>query len=188
MCSRNTERVRTYLSSVAGALFVKQCDGRRTYTGSWQVCLSDQWGLSFAWETSGSLPFAGATSGFFPFVWVTIGSLPSVQNYRPYIVFQIPHENMNTPLRPRIFCLWLVIESYILPFFSVICWSYMRTKISVTLSIGNKLCSRHHILYFSFLWKPLCWCYLATALNLLSSSSPAKLVYYINWIVGNRTV
>ena len=54
-------------------------------------------------------------------------------------------------------------------FFSVICWSYLRTDISVTLSIGNKLYSRHHILYFSFLWKPLCWFNIATALNLLSS-------------------
>ena len=62
--------------------------------------------------------------------------------------------------------------------FSVICWSYLWTEISLTLSIGNKLYFRHHILYFSFLWKPLCWYYLATALNQLSSSSPAKLVYY----------
>ena len=45
-------------------------------------------------------------------------------------------------------------------------------------SIDNKLYSGYHILYFPFLWKSLCWCYLATALNLLSSSSPAKLVYY----------
>ena len=63
------------------------------------------------------------------------------------------------------FCLWLVIRTYILPgFFSVIYWPYLRTEIAVTLSIGNKLYSRHHILYFSFLWKPLCWCYLVTAL------------------------
>ena len=56
-------------------------------------------------------------------------------------------------------------------FFPVICWFYLRTEISVTLSIGNKLYSPHHILYFSFLLKPLYWCYLATALNLLSSST-----------------
>ena len=53
-------------------------------------------------------------------------------------------------------------------FFPVICWSYQWTEISVTLSIGNQLYSRHILLYYSFLWKSLCWCYLATALNLLS--------------------
>ena len=41
------------------------------------------------------------------FAWVTRWSLPSVQNYRPYIVFQVP----------RIFCLWLVIGTYIQPIF-----------------------------------------------------------------------
>ena len=37
-------------------------------------------------------------------------------------------------------------------FFLVICWSYLQTEISVTLSIGNKLHSHHHLLFFSFLW------------------------------------
>ena len=64
---------------------------------------------------------------------------------------------------------WLSELTYF-RFFTVICWSYLRTEISVTLSIGNKLYSRYHILYFSFLRKRLYWCYLATALNLLSSS------------------
>ena len=88
------------------------------------------------------------------------------------------------------FCLWLVIGTYILPgfFFSVICWSYLRTEISVSLSIGNKLYSRQHILYFSFLWKPLCWCYLGTALDLPSSSSPAMLVYYTWTFDKNRFI
>ena len=36
--------------------------------------------------------------------------------------------------------------------FTVICWSYQRTDISVILSNGNKLLSRHHPLFFSFLW------------------------------------
>ena len=36
------ERVRIYLSAVAGTLFVKYCDGRRTHSGSWQIYLSDQ--------------------------------------------------------------------------------------------------------------------------------------------------
>ena len=92
--------------------------------------------------------------------------------------FQVPCGYTNILFAHVFFCSWLVIGTFILPIFPVICWSYLRTEISVTLSIGNKLYSRHHILYFSFLWKPPCWCYLATALNLLSSSSPSKLVYY----------
>ena len=112
--------------------------------------------------------------------WVTSGSLPSVQNYRPYIVFSSPMQKYGHPLHFTYFSVygWLSELIYFCFFFPVICWSYPQTEISVTLSIGNKLYSRHHILYFSFLWKPLCSCYLATALNLLSSSSPAKLVYY----------
>ena len=94
--------------------------------------------------------------------------------------FQVSCGYMNILFAQVFFCLWLVIGTYIFPvFFPVIGWYYVRTEISVALSLGSNLYSCHHILYFSFLWKPLCWCYLATALNLLSSSSPAKLVYYI---------
>ena len=86
--------------------------------------------------------------------------------------FQVPCGYMNILFAHVFFCLWLVIGTYILLFFFLaISWSYLQTKISVTLSIGNKLYSRHHLLYFSFLWKPLCWCYLVTALNLLRSST-----------------
>ena len=85
--------------------------------------------------------------------------------------FQVPCGYMNILFTHILFCLWLVIGTYILPvFFLEICWSYLRIEKSVTLSIGNKLYSCHHLLYFSFLWKPLCWCYLASALTLLSSS------------------
>ena len=77
---------------------------------------------------------------------------------------------MNTPLHPRIF---LLVAGYrnlhTSGFFPVISWSYRRTEISVTRSIGNKS--------YSLSCDPLCWSYLATALNLLSSSSPAKLLY-----------
>ena len=99
--------------------------------GSWHVCLSDQ-----------------CVSA-------------SIQNYRPYIFFQLPRGNMNTTLRPHIFCFWLVNGNYILPFFPVICWSYLRTEISVTLSTGNKI---HPPLFFFFPVKPLCWYYLPTPL------------------------
>ena len=73
---------------------------------------------------------------------------------------------------------WFSELTYFRFCFLVICWSYLWTDISFSLSIGNKLYSCHHILYITFLWKPLCWCYLVNILNLLSSSSPAKLVYY----------
>ena len=112
---------------------------------------------------------------------LSCGSLPSVQIYRPYIFFSSPMWKYEHPLRLPYFSVygWLSELTYF-RFFTVICWSYLRTEISVPLSIGNELYSRHHILYFSFLWtmKTFCWCYLATTLNLLSSSSPAKLVYY----------
>ena len=89
--------------------------------------------------------------------------------------FQVPCGSMNILFASRIFCFCLVIGTYILPFFSVIYSSYLQTEISVTLSIGKN--------YILFPVKPLCWCYLATALNLLSSSSPTKLVYYTNrWL------
>ncbi len=50
------------------------------------------------------------------------------------------------------------------------------------LSANGNICHSIHrqlITFFLFPVKPLCWCYLATALSLLSSSSPAKQVYYI---------
>ena len=113
---------------------------------------------------------------------------------------------MNTPLRPRIFCLWLVIGTYILPFFfPVISWSYLRTEMSVILSIGNKLHSLHPSLFFSLscettLLMLSCDC-IESANFIHSIQSPAKLVYYkksdynslnsllmLNWIAWKRTV
>ena len=113
------------------------------------------------------------------FAWVTSRSLPSLEgpadlylqsNFTDLFKF---HAEVWTFSPHLFFCLWLVIGTYILPFFLVICWSYLRTEISVTLSIGNIL----------FPVKPLCWFYLATALNLLSSSSPAKIVYYTYGVI-----
>ena len=57
---------------------------------------------------------------------------------------------MNIIFTSNIFCLWLVIGTYIL--FPVICWSYLWMEISVTLSIGNKLYSSPFSFIFSFLW------------------------------------
>ena len=48
---------------------------------------------------------------------------------------------------------------------------YEHTPLSVTLSTGNKLDSSPFSFIFLFPVKPLCWCYLATRLNQLSSST-----------------
>ena len=142
MCSRNTVKESSHISFFCGGgSFLRSSATAGEHTqGSWQVCLNDQ-----------------RISAFSP-------------KLLTYSFFQVPCGYMNILFAHVFFCLWLVIGTYILPFFfSVICWSYLRTEISVTLS---------YFFYFSFLWKPHSWCYLATALNLLSSSSPAKLVCY----------
>ena len=92
------------------------------------VYLSDPQVSLFAWTTSGSLPFA----------WESCRSLPSVQIYRPYIVFSSPMRKHEHPLHLTYFSVygWLS-ELIYFGFFPVICWSYLRTEISVTLSIGN---------------------------------------------------
>ena len=97
LCVVGIQSNSTYLSSVAGSLFVKWYDGRKTHTRSWDVCLSDQQVSPFTWETN--------------------GPLPSVKNNRPYIVFSSPMRIYEYPLRPRIFRFWLVIGTYILQVF-----------------------------------------------------------------------
>ena len=143
--------------------------------------MSDQRVSPFAWETSGSLFFAGATGGHLSLARATSGSLsfagatsrflPSVQNYSPYIFFQVPWTGLFAHV---FFCLWLIIGTDIFPgFFSVICWFY-RKYLSFNPQEINDI--------FLFPVKPLSWYYLATAWNLLSSSmSPAKSVYYTEY-------
>ena len=80
------------------------------------------------------------------FAWVTSGSLPQSQ-ITDLIFFQLPLGNINTPLHPHIFCLWLVIGTYIL--FPVICWSNLQTEIFVTPYTGNNYIP---LLFFSFQW------------------------------------
>ena len=124
------------------------------------------------------------------FAWVTRWSLPSLkglENLSPSLErpadfclqskirelifsFQVPCGSMKILHASRIFLFMAGYRNlHTSGFFPVICWSYLQTEISVTLSLVNKLFSRHHILYFSFLWKPLCSCHLPTALNHLSS-------------------
>ena len=106
---------------------------RKTHTGNWQVCLSDQ-------RVSALCLRDQRTSHFSPNLQ-TLYCLPK------------SHAEVWTSFSPHVFfCLLLVIVTYILVFFPVICWSYLRTEISATLSVCNKLYSRHHILFFSFPW------------------------------------
>ena len=74
--------------------------------GSRQICLSDQ-------HIS---PLRLRDQWISPFAWATSGSLPSVQNYWHYIVFSSPMRKYEYP--HVFFCSWLVIGTYILPFFS----------------------------------------------------------------------
>ena len=164
VCSRNTVRDSSHISFFCGGdpfceVVRRPVNTQRELTGlfKWPAGLSlrlrDQRISPFAWATCGSLLFAWVTSGSLALAWATSRSLPSVQNYRPYIVFPVPHWYMNILIVHVFFCFWLVIETYILPSsFPIIGWSYLRTEISVTQSIGNKSYSRNHVLYFSFLW------------------------------------
>ena len=133
--------------------FVCICVTVREHTrGSWQVCLSDQ-------RVS-----------------------PSVQNYRPYIVFQHPRWNMNTYLRPRISVYCWLSELTNFRFLLVNCWSYLQTEISITLSTGNKLFLAI-LLYFSPSWETnllmlSCDC-IESVKFIHGTPSPAKSVYYI---------
>ena len=125
------------------------------------------------------------------FAWVTSRSLPLLERRtdlplspeRPAGLFK-SSARIWTRLFAHAFSVYgLLSELTYFRFFPVICWSYPRTEISVSLSIANKTYS----LPFSFIFcDPLCWCYLATALNMLSSyTSPAELVYYsISIFVG----
>ena len=112
------------------------------------------------------------------FAWVSSGSFSSVQNYRPYIVFQFPHRNMKTPLCPHIFCLWLVIGTYILlGFFSsnLLIW-FVDLLSLYTLAIN------YILLYFSLscettLLMLSCNC-IESAKFIHGTLLPAKSLYY----------
>ena len=120
--------------------------------GSWQVCLSVQ--------------------------RVSL----SVQNYRPYVVFQLwrKYEHATSPT----YFLFMAgyrnfpTSAFI---FSVICWSYLRTEISVNLSTGN-----NYIFAILFYFSLSCEATLLmlscdrieSAKFIHGTPSPAKPVYY----------
>ena len=126
----------------------------RTHTRSWQVCFSDQ-------MTSPLRLSDQRISAFSPklqtlYCQVPCGSMNML--FASRILFMVGYRNLHTSV-----------------FSPLICWSKLRTEISVTIY------RQWIIILIFFPVRPLCWCYLATALNLLSSSSPAKLVCYIMW-------
>ena len=74
-----------------------------------------------------------------PFAWASSGSLPSVQNYRPQIVFSSPMRKYEHPLRITYFLFMAGYRNLHTSVFPVICWSYLRTEIFVILSTSDKL-------------------------------------------------
>ena len=143
MWSRNTVRESSYLSFFCGGDPLCAL-GRRPENTHWGADM-------FAWVTSRSL----SQSKIADLIW----SFNS-------------HAEIWTRLFAHVFSVygWLSELTYFHSF-PAICWSSLRTEISVTLSIGNKLYSSPSYFIFLFPMKPICWYYLATALNLLSSST-----------------
>ena len=137
--SKNTVRESLHISIFCGRdpfCEVVRRAGEHTWE-SRQVCLSDQ-------QTS-------------PFAWVASGSLFSVQNYWPCIVFSSLMRKYEPASSPTYFLFMAGYQNLLTWFFFfffllVICWSYQQTEISVILSTGNKLQSRHPPSFFSFLW------------------------------------
>ena len=86
----------------------------------------------FAWMTRRSLPSLESPADLFPSLkrptqlspsFERPAALsPSLQNYRLYIVFSSPMWKYEYPLR---LTYWLVIGTYILPFFPAICLFYL---------------------------------------------------------------
>ena len=63
--------------------------------------------------------------------------------------FQVPYESASSP---AYFLFMAGYRNLHTSVFSGICWFYLQTEISVTLSIGNKLYSSQSSFIFSFLW------------------------------------
>ena len=105
-------------------------------TAGLALCLKEQWVSPFDWKTSRPLPLFERPADLSLSLsdqWISTFS-PNLQTL--YCLFKSRAEVL-TSFSPLAF-LWVVIWIYILRSFPVICWSYLRTEISVTLSIGNK--------------------------------------------------
>ena len=127
----------------------------------------------FAWRTSGSPPSFEwpANLSFSPKLQTSYCLSSPTRKYEhasspTYFLFMAGYWNLHTSG----------------VFFPVICWSYLRTEISVTLSTGNKLHSRHPPFLFSLSCETtllmLSCDRIESAKFIHSTLSPAKLVYY----------
>ena len=157
MCSRNTLRESSHISFFCGG--VPFCE---------VVQLSENIHDTFAWVTRRSL-FAWENSRPLLFAWATSGSLPRPKLQTLYYL----SSPLNTPLRRRIF---LFMAGY-----RNLHTSGLFSGNLLILSTNVNICHsihRQQIIFspssFIFLFpvRQLCWCYLATALNQLSTSSP----------------
>ena len=145
MSEENWQRVCAYLSSVVGDPFFKVVlrpeNSHEELPGllEWPACLS----LRLRDQRTSPLRFE---------LPVNLCLQSKITNL--ILSFQVPCGSMNILFASRIFLFMAGYRNlHASGFFPLICWSYLRKEISVTLSIGNKLYSRHHILYFSFLGK-----------------------------------
>ena len=138
-----SERIGTHLSSVVGTLF---CEVVRRLEKT-------QWGADrSAWVASGSPTSLERPADLSSSLERPVDLCLQSKITDLILSFQVSCWSMNILFTSRIFYLWLIIGTYILPFFPVICWFYLWTEISVTLSIGNKLYSSPSCFLFSFLW------------------------------------
>ena len=146
VCSRNTGRESSHISFFDGGdTFLEEVRRpENTYdTFAWVThrslrSLEQPAGLSLSLEQTADLSLRLRDQQNSPLRLSDQRISPSVQNYRPYIVFSSPMRKYEHPLRlTYFFCLWMIIGTYILSFFLVICWFYLQTEISITLSIGT---------------------------------------------------
>ena len=87
--------------------------------------------------TIGSLPPLERPANLFPLFERPLDLCLQSKITELILSFQVPCGSINILFASRIF---LFMElTFVRFFFPVICWSYLWTKISVTLSIGNKL-------------------------------------------------
>ena len=158
--------------------------------------------LAFAWATSGSLPLLERPADLSPsfersanltpslewpadlsFAWMTSRSLFLQSKIKDLILsFQIPCGSMNILFASRIFPFMAGHRNlHTSVFFPVICWSYVWTEISLTLSIDNKLYSLPFFFIFSYPWPNLLMLscdHIEPDKFIHSTLSLAKLVYY----------
>ena len=166
-------------------LSVRESSRISLFSGGDPFCWS---GAAAGEHTRGADRSAWVTSGFLPSIERTADRSPSP--YRPLnlwfqskitdltLSFQVPCGSMYILFASRIFLFMVGYRNLHTSVFSA-----NLLFLSVNGNIYHSI-KRQKIIfspsYFIFLFpvKTFCWCYLATALNLLSSSSPAKLVYY----------